>query len=139
MHIYKDLRDITEEKAPTGQLYIYVIENYPAMNIKIGRTTNPIQRFKSLSGSNNGGNIIKRVAVSPVTYLYTIEQNCHNHFYKNRINGTEYFKDISFDMAVNYINKIFNGENYNRSNQIRKEFYEKNPDMMPKFLIDKEI
>jgi len=36
-----------------GQMYIYVMLNSNG-NIKIGKTTNIIQRLKSLSGSNGG-------------------------------------------------------------------------------------
>ena len=65
MNIYMNLSDIQETVADENQLYIYVLQNYPQGNIKIGRTTNPAQRFRSLSGSNNGGNKILRVAISP--------------------------------------------------------------------------
>lgn len=37
-----------------GQIYIYVILNSIG-NIKIGKTTNILQRMQSLSGSNGGG------------------------------------------------------------------------------------
>jgi hypothetical protein len=134
MHIYDDLQYIVEKPADKGQLYIYIIENYPQKNIKIGRTTNPVQRFRSLSGSNNGGNYIKRVAISPITYLYTLEKRCHIHFDQFRISGTEYFSDLLFEDAVEYLDDIFCSESYTRCNKIRKDFYDKYPEQIPNFL-----
>ena len=133
MNIYNNLKYITEGPAEVGQLYIYVLENYPQKNIKIGRTTNPKQRFSSLSGSNNGGNVISRVAISPMTYLYTLESAFHSKFNRNRIKGTEYFKDITFEEVVNEMNNIFESSNYKNSNENRKSFYEKFPNKIPKF------
>lgn len=134
MTIYENITNITEPVADTGQLYIYVLENYPQGNIKIGRTTNPQQRMRSLSGSNSGGNYIKRVAISPMTYLYTIEETCHTHYHRNRVKGTEYFKDITFEEVVSYIEELFNSPSYERCNRIRKEFYECNHNNIPTFL-----
>lgn len=141
MNVYMNLSDIRETIADENQLYIYVLQNYPQGNIKIGRTTNPIQRFRSLSGSNNGGNRILRVAISPMTYLYSLESNCHTHFDRHRIPNTEYFEKLEFEEVVKYLDNIFNSSSYNRCNQIRKDYYEKNPNMIPKFLINdrKEI
>ena len=138
MNVYMNLSDIRETIADENQLYIYVLQNYPQGNIKIGRTTNPAQRFRSLSGSNNGGNKILRVAISPMTYLYSIETTCHTHFDRNRIPNTEYFEKLSFEEVVQYIDDIFNSKGYVNCNQVRKEFYEKNPNRIPKFLIKNE-
>ena len=44
-----------------GEIYIYIMLNYPQGNIKIGQTTNIQQRLQSLSGSNNGGNHIVKL------------------------------------------------------------------------------
>lgn len=135
MNVYMNLSDIRETIADENQLYIYVLQNYPQGNIKIGRTTNPAQRFRSLSGSNNGGNKILRVAISPMTYLYSIETTCHVHFNRNRIPNTEYFEKLSFEEVVDFIDGIFASHGYTTCNQIRKQFYEQNPDRIPKFLI----
>lgn len=134
MKIYTDINQITEKPADVGQLYIYVLENYPQKNIKIGRTTNPLQRMRSLSGSNNGGNKISRVAISPMTYLYTLEKSCHNKYDCYRVQGTEYFNTITFEEVVNFLEDTFNSPNYTRCNQIRKECYERNPNVIPTFL-----
>ena len=136
MNVYMNLSDIRETVADENQLYIYVLQNYPQGNIKIGRTTNPAQRFRSLSGSNNGGNKILRVAISPMTYLYSIETTCHNHFNRNRIPNTEYFEKLSFEEVIAFIDELFNSKSYDRCNQIRKEFYEQNPNNIPRFLIN---
>ena len=138
MNIYMDISDIKETIADDNQVYIYVLQNYPQGNIKIGRTTNPIQRFRSLSGSNNGGNRILRVAISPMTYLYSLETTLHTHYDRNRIPNTEYFQKLEFEDVVKYVDELFSSPNYNKCNQIRKEFYIKNPDRIPGFLIRKE-
>lgn len=134
MNIYENFTYITEPVAEAGQLYIYVLENYPQGNIKIGRSTNPAQRIRSLSGSNNGGNMISRVAISPMTYLYTLEKTSHNHFERYRVKGTEYFKDITFEDAVQFLDDIFNSENYIRCNNVRRDCYLRNPNAIPSSL-----
>ena len=134
MNIYNDTNHIREGIAEYGQLYIYAIENFPQGNIKIGRTTNPRQRFSSLSGSNNGGNIIKRVAISPMTYLYSIEEQLHNHYARYRLNNTEYFSNITFDEVVAYIDQIFDNPSYESLNNIRKKFYLEDPSRIPGWL-----
>lgn len=137
MRIYTNVKDIIEPVAEAGQVYIYVLENYPQENIKIGRTTNPKQRFRALSGSNNGGNIIKRIAISPMTYLYSLEHTCHDRFDRFRIKGTEYFHHIGFEEVVNYIDMLFNSDGFARCTELRKKMYSSTPNSIPAFL-DKE-
>ena len=134
MKIYNDINAITEKIADSGQLYIYVVENYPQMNIKIGRTTNPKQRMRSLSGSNNGGNKISRVAISPMTYLYTLEECYHTKFNKFRIRGTEYFSGVTFEEVVAFLQETFESDGYKNCNNVRKNLYEQNPKSIPNFL-----
>lgn len=124
LNIYTDIKQVNEEAVTDGQLYIYVLENHPQNNIKIGKSSNVKQRFKSLSGSNGGGNKIVRMAVSPVTYLYSMEKTAHCHFDRARISGTEWFDGtkVSFEEAVNFIDELFNSESYERVNEIRKNF-----------------
>lgn len=124
MKIYSDLKMIDESIAEAGQCYIYVLENYPQKNIKIGKTTNPVQRFRSLSGSNNGGNTINRVAISPMTYLYSLEKSCHCHFDRFRLYNTEYF-DITFEEAVEFLDHLINSPSFEKCNRVRKEYYER--------------
>lgn len=127
MNVYTDISHISELAVSDGQLYIYVIENYPQKNIKIGKSSNPKQRFQSLSGSNSGGNTLVRFAVSPITYLYSLEKTMHNHFHSFRIDGTEWFdgNKVTFEEAVDYLNMLFQQPSYERCNLIRKEFIEK--------------
>lgn len=127
MKVYDNLSDIIEEPVADGQLYIYVIENFPAGNIKIGKSTNVKQRFVSLSGSNGGGSKIARVAVSPVTYLYSMEKTAHIHFHSSRIAGTEWFdgEQVSFEDAVTYIDGLFDSKGYDVCNNTRREFVAK--------------
>jgi hypothetical protein len=113
-----------------GQNYIYVIENYPAKNIKIGKTGNVMQRYKSLSGSNGGGNRILRMYCSPATWIPTMEQTCHNHYHFARISGTEWFdgSKVSFDDVVDYVNGLFFAKSYKTCNELRRKLIEKKND-----------
>ena len=110
-----------------GQLYIYVMLNYPQGNIKIGQTTNIVQRLQSLSGSNGGGNHIIKLYVSPSTYISSIEKTCHNHYDWYRINGTEWFNGdkLNFDEVVKYVDSLFRTESFKICNELRKEQIEK--------------
>ena len=106
-----------------GQLYIYVMLNYPQGNIKIGQTTNIVQRLQSLSGSNGGGNHIIKLYVSPSTYVSSIEKTCHNHYDWYRIKGTEWFNGdkLNFDDVVEYVDGLFRTESFKICNELRKE------------------
>ena len=48
MKVYNDITHVNEPLLEDGQLYIYVVENYPQGYIKIGKSTNIQQRLKSL-------------------------------------------------------------------------------------------
>ena len=124
MNIYKSISDVCEPAVSDGQLYIYVIENYPQGNIKIGKSSNVKRRFQSLSGSNGGGNRLVKFAVSPVTYLYSLEVTMHTHFHQFRIKGTEWFDGtkITFDEVVAYLDSLLSQSSYERCNEIRKNF-----------------
>lgn len=125
MIVYNDISDV-DLPILEDQLYIYVLENSPQGNIKIGRTTNIKQRLHSLSGSNSGGNHISRIAVSKPTYLYSLETTAHTHYHRYRIDGTEWFdgKYVTFDEVVNYINSLFDQKGYNLCNETRRKFNE---------------
>ena len=120
-----DISAITEQETENDrQYYIYVLQNYPQGNIKIGRTRNPKQRLTSLSGSNNGGNKIIRFAISPMTYLANMEKTLHNHYNYARIDGTEYFdgNKITFEEITKYIDDIFNSSSYPVLNELRSHY-----------------
>lgn len=121
---YTNIKDINVPCQTNGQLYIYVMENAPQGNIKIGRSHDVKTRMQSLSGSNNGGNKISKVAISDVTYLYTLERIIHSKFKDARISGTEWFdKDqITFDEICEYIDVLFTSNQYQTCNQVRKGF-----------------
>ena len=110
-----------------GQLYVYVMLNYPQGNIKIGKTTNIQQRLQSLSGSNCGGSKIIKLYCSPATWVQSIETALHSYYHKYRIKGTEWFKgeDLVFNDVVEYVNSLFYTESYNTCNEIRKKIIEK--------------
>lgn len=106
-----------------GQVYIYVVRNYPAGNIKIGKTTNMAQRMQSLSGSNGGGNKISEIWHSPSTWLDNLEKTCHERFAHARIPRTEWFdgSKVSYEEIVSYVVKLFSGADYERCNEFRKQ------------------
>ena len=64
----KDLKDIPILEAPQLRIYIFIND---AGRIKIGKTKNIYQRYKSLCGSNGGSFKIEKCLVSPSTYLYS--------------------------------------------------------------------
>ncbi len=131
----KDLRtnkDLsTFEILDDGQVYIYILQNSVG-KVKVGITTNIIQRLQSLSGSNGQGNIIKKCYLSPATYLNTIEGIMHNRMSKYRIPNTEWFYyeedpsgDILFDSSVELLEKLLHRKNYELCNNLRKEYKDK--------------
>ena len=130
MMIYDSKNIIKLKELPVledGQIYVYVMLNYPQGNIKIGQTTNMLQRLQSLSGSNGGGNRIVRLYVSPSTYVTSIEKTCHNHYDWYRIKGTEWFNGdkLNFDEVVEYVDGLFKTQSYVTCNKLRKEQTEK--------------
>lgn len=110
-----------------GSIYIYVMLNYPAGNIKIGQTTNIVQRLQSLSGSNGGGNKIIKLALSDFTYVISSERAFHEKFARYRIEGTEWFDGnrLTFEEVVSEMENQFSTKTYEVCNKIRKEITEK--------------
>ena len=110
-----------------GQIYIYVILNSIG-NVKIGKTTNIMQRLQSLSGSNGGGSKITKAYCSPSTWIQSIEETCHNHYHFARINGTEWFdgNKVCFNEVVEYVNGLFHTDSFRRCNELRRSIAEKN-------------
>lgn len=130
MKIYTS-RNISELKnvpvLDDGQVYIYVMLNYPAKNIKIGQTTNIVQRLQSLSGSNGGGNKITTLAVSDSTYVINSEKAFHEKYARYRIEGTEWFdgSKLTFEEVVSEMDNQFNTKSYEVCNKLRKKLTEK--------------
>ena len=129
-----DSKNISELKnvpvLDKGEVYIYVMLNYPQGNIKIGQTTNIQQRLQSLSGSNNGGNRIVKLYLSPSTYVVSAEKAFHNHYDRYRIPNTEWFdgNKLKFEDVVDFIDKQFKLKSYETCNKLRKELYKKEQD-----------
>lgn len=117
---YTDLSKINEPKLDQLQYYIYILENIDEY-IKIGRTHDIVKRINSLSNSNTGGSKIIRCAISPPTYLRTIETSMHIHFNKYRTEG-EWFEKLTFDEALSYLQKAFDSKNYQEVNNLRRDF-----------------
>lgn len=106
------------------QIYIYVMLNSQG-KIKIGQTTNIVQRLQSLSGSNGGGEKIIRLYCSPPTFVKSMEKAIHNHFNKYRIQGTEWFEGLDFDEVIEHVDSLFYTKSYNTCNELRKGIAEK--------------
>ena len=123
-----------------GEIYIYVMLNYPQGNIKIGQTTNIVQRLQSLSGSNNGGNRIVKLYLSPSTYVKSTEKAFHNYYDRYRIPNTEWFNGnkLKFEDVVEFIGKQFKMKSYETCNKLRKELYEKEQEKIKQEEIEKE-
>ena len=119
IHIYDDPKRIWEKKLDDLQYYIYVIEN-SHKDIKIGITHNIEGRVKKLSNSNAGGSYIIRVAVSPPTYLRTMEGVMHQKFASYRVKDSEWFTEITFEEVVAYLEEQFNRSSYQIANETRK-------------------
>ena len=123
-----------------GTYYIYVMLNSPQENIKIGITTNILQRLQSLSGSNSGGNKIVKLAVSEPTYVASAEKAFHNHYDRYRIPNTEWFdgNKLNFEDVVDFIDKQFQMKSYKTCNRLRKELYEKEQEKIKQDRIKQE-
>lgn len=123
-----------------GTYYIYVMLNSPQENIKIGITTNILQRLQSLSGSNSGGNKIVKLAVSEPTYVASAEKAFHNHYDRYRIPNTEWFdgNKLNFEDVVDFIDKQFQMKSYETCNRLRKELYEKEQEKIKQDRIKQE-
>lgn len=130
MKIYDSKNIIELKELPVlddGSYYIYVMLNSPANNIKIGITTNIVQRLQSLSGSNGGGNKITKLWVSNPTYVTSVEKAFHEKFGRYRIEGTEWFdgSKLTFEEVINEMENQFNTKSYEVCNKLRKELAEK--------------
>lgn len=130
MKIYDSKNIIELKEVPVlddGSIYIYVMLNYPAGNIKIGQTTNIVQRLQSLSGSNGGGNKIIKLALSDSTYVISSEKAFHEKFGRYRIEGTEWFdgSKLTFEEVVSEVENQFSTKSYKVCNEIRKKLAEK--------------
>ena len=110
-----------------GSYYIYCMLNSPAHNLKIGITTNIVQRLQSLSGSNGGGNRIIKLWVSDPTFVSSAEKAFHEKYARYRIEGTEWFdgSKLVFEEVVTEMENQFNTKSYEICNKLRKEQAEK--------------
>lgn len=108
-----------------GSYYIYCMLNSIG-NIKIGITTDIVQRLQSLSGSNAAGYKITTLALSSPTYVFSAEKAFHNKYARYRLEG-EWFdgNKVTFDEIINEMEDQFNTESYKLCNEIRKELAEK--------------
>lgn len=127
MKIYNSKNIIELKELPildNGSYYIYCMLN-SAGNIKIGITTDIVQRLQSLSGSNAAGYKITTLALSSPTYVFSAEKAFHNKYTRYRLEG-EWFdgSKVTFDEIVDEMENQFNTESYKLCNEIRKELAE---------------
>lgn len=108
-----------------GQIYIYAMLNTTG-NVKIGKTTDIMQRLKSLSGSNGGGSKIVALYCSPPTWMHSMETTCHNHYHFARISGTEWFDGtkVDFKEVIEYVDRLFHTERFEICNELRRKVIE---------------
>lgn len=130
MKIYNSKNIIELKELPAldnGSYYIYCMLNSPAHNIKIGITTNIVQRLQTLSGSNGGGNKIIKLWLSDPTFVVSAEKAFHEKFARYRIEGTEWFdgSKLTFEEVITEMENQFNTKSYKACNRIRKELAEK--------------
>ena len=113
-----------------GEVFLYVILSLPQGNVKIGKTTNIVQRITSLSGSNGAGNRINKIYVSPSTYIEGLEKTVHLHYDFARIKGTEWFdgNKVDFDEVVQYVDGLFHQQGYETCNELRRKLYKEKKD-----------
>ena len=129
MKIYNSKNIIELKELPVldnGSYYIYCMLNSPAHNIKIGITTNIVQRLQALSGSNGGGNKIIKLWLSDPTFVVNAEKAFHEKFARYRIEGTEWFEGskLTFEEVITEMENQFNTKSYKACNKIRKELAE---------------
>lgn len=113
-----------------NKAYVYIM-NFNSGNIKIGLTTNPLQRINQLSNSNSGGFRLTDVVFSPQTLIAdSLERYLHGRFEKYRVEG-EFFSGVDYQDAVKCLWGILNDRQYEncvraREVYIRKSHYHKN-------------
>lgn len=116
---------VTEETIEMAlpKLYnIYVLQNDEG-NIKIGITQNFEQRLTSLSGSNSAGHKIDKYFVSEPTYLESLERVMHGIYATNRIDGTEWFRNLEFDDVVKSLKDLMSSDSYKKCMQVREQYH----------------
>jgi len=120
--VFEELKD---KETKNNQGYIYVLMNEQNY-IKIGITSNPYQRFNSLSGSNTGGVEIIRYYLSPIMYIgKTIEGIMHRTFKEYRQSG-EWFYGVGlyYEDVINYLDQLCSTPSFIICNENRKKYIE---------------
>lgn len=115
--------EVTVEKADKFKAYNYIML-MSSGNIKIGLTTDPVQRIKSLNNSNSGGFYIEDICLSPQNYISErVEEYLHWHYHKNRVNG-EFFEGLDYNEVRHFFYETFTSRSFLSVNRIRKQFCE---------------
>lgn len=113
------------KKLKNGKAYNYILL-FSSGNIKIGLTTDIENRIQQLSNSNSGGYKLENYYISKPNYIAnTVEKYMHFLYKNNRVEG-EFFENLNFEDVCNTLENIMNSNDFKISNQVRKEFYNKN-------------
>lgn len=100
--------------------YVYILEN--ETNIKIGKTSNPVNRLRQLSNSNTGGLKPLRVFITDGMYIdQTIEKIMHSIYSKERVEG-EWFANLDFSEVRDQLIQLCNSKDFIKCNKVRMKF-----------------
>lgn len=110
--MYKELKGY---ESNMNQGYVYILFNKESNLIKIGKTKNPNQRFRTLS--NQTGSILKYYISEPMYIEGIIERIMQNKYNRFRVKG-EWFKNIDFDTVKKDLIDLCNSENFKERNKI---------------------
>ena len=117
------LEELNIAKADDLKAYNYIILT-DSGNIKIGLSSDPINRMKSLSNSNSGGFKIIDVCVSPQRHITdTVEKYLHWYYRNNRVEG-EWFSNLNYEEVKSFFNSIFIRRDFITANSVRQQFEE---------------
>lgn len=115
--------EVSLPKADRMKAYNYIML-MSSGNIKIGMTTDPVQRIKQLSNSNGGGFYIKDVCISPQHYIAErVEEMLHWKYRMHRVGG-EFFEGLDYDDVTWEFRNIFFTSDYCTANKVRGDFCE---------------
>jgi len=93
--------------------YVYVLLHSESNLVKIGKTTDPQKRFRTLA--NQTGSKLK-YHITPAIYKYSLlEKVMLNRFDRYRVKG-EWLKGCTFEEVVNSLNEIVNCDDFKRRN-----------------------
>ena len=116
-----NIENLQIKKADPLKAYNYILLTESG-NIKIGRSTDPINRIRTLSNSNSGGFKIIDVCVSPQHNIAdTVENWLHWYYHKYQVEG-EWFSNLDFNEVKEFFNNLFKRPDFIHANKVREMF-----------------